>query len=68
MPDVSTRLCNRKMAAFTRNMNAPREEVKDVLQALEELAVNYDQRTSELTPKNKDIDNLNEELQQKQPC
>ncbi|XP_055526887.1 kinesin heavy chain-like [Wyeomyia smithii] len=47
------------------NENA-KAEVKEVLQALEELAVNYDQKTLEIDLKNKEIDALNGELVQRQ--
>ena len=51
---------------FQSENDSAKDEVKDVLQALEELAVNYDQKSQEAETKAREYNTVSDELSQKQ--
>ena len=63
---VDTERLQSQINTMQSESETSKTEVKEVLQALEELAVNYDQKLQEVETKTKDNDKLSEELSQKQ--
>merc|ERR1711953_41113 len=56
----------KEMGKIQSENDSAKDEVKDVLQALEELAVNYDQKSQEAETKSREYNTVCEELSQKQ--
>jgi len=56
----------KEMAKIQAENDSAKDEVKDVLQALEELAVNYDQKSQEAETKTREYNTISDELSQKQ--
>ena len=58
-------LLQQEVGRISQDNDSAKDEVKEVLQALEELAMNYDQKSQEVDTKNKENEELNDELSQK---
>merc|ERR1719422_2542302 len=56
----------KEMTKIQAENDSAKDEVKDVLQALEELAVNYDQKSQEAETKTREFNTISDELSQKQ--
>merc|ERR1712018_182782 len=56
----------KEMTKIQSENDSAKDEVKDVLQALEELAVNYDQKSQEAETKTREYNTISDELSQKQ--
>ena len=56
----------KEMTKIQGENESSKEEVKEVLQALEELAVNYDQKSQEAETKSREYNTISDELSQKQ--
>merc|ERR1712012_726326 len=56
----------KEMTKIQSENDSAKDEVKDVLQALEELAVNYDQKSQEAETKSREYNTVSDELSQQQ--
>merc|ERR1711962_950588 len=56
----------KEMSKIQGENDSAKDEVKDVLQALEELAVNYDQKSQEAETKSREYNTVSDELSQQQ--
>jgi len=55
-----------QVGSIAKDQEASKSEVKEVLQALEELALNYDQKLQEVDQRTKDNENLMDDLSTEQ--
>ena len=57
--------CEQEMQRIQAENDSAKDEVKEVLQALEELAMNYDQKSQEVEAKDAENEAMSDDLQKK---